>query len=181
MSKLHGDLTLATRHSTTCRNPEEVAMEEISTPESVATDRSRASVGDLSVLISKTRDEVSAYLTQARARQRRLLNVAILAGALGTALVAPLAIAGMPLSDSLSAALGFPVWQLVCALAAVCSLLAAIATQLLKSQNLEERVTRAESVRVRLGILDMSRITGSLTPAQVSTEYAACVELISFI
>jgi hypothetical protein len=89
MSKLHGDLTLATRHSTTCRNPEEVDMEEISAPESVATDRSRASVGDLSVLISKTRDEVSAYLTQARARQRRLLNVAILAGAPGTALVAP--------------------------------------------------------------------------------------------
>ena len=81
----------------------------------------------------------------------------------------------------LSAGLGFPIWQLVCALAAVCSLAAAVATQMLKSQNLEERVARAESVRARLGILDMGRITGSLTPAQVSTEYAACLELISFI
>jgi hypothetical protein len=160
---------------------EEVAMEEISAPESVITDRSGASVGDLSVLITSTRDEVSAYLTYARARQRRLLNVAILAGALGTALVAPLAIAGKPLSDSLSPALGFPVWQLVCGLAAICSLVAATATQLLKSQNLEERIARAESARARLGILDMGRITGSLTPAQVSTEYAACVELVSFI
>jgi hypothetical protein len=58
---------------------------------------------------------------------------------------------------------------------------AAVATQLLKSENLEERVARAESVRARLGILDMGRITGSVTPAQVSTECAACLELISFI
>jgi hypothetical protein len=156
-------------------------MEEISAPESVATDRSRASVGDLSVLISSTRDGVSAYLTHARARQRRLLNVAIVAGALGTALVAPLAIGGKDLSDLLSAGLGFPVWQLVCGVAAVCFLVAAVATQMLKSQNQEERVGRAESVRARLGILDMGRITGSLTPAQVSNEYAACLDLISFI
>jgi hypothetical protein len=156
-------------------------MEEISARESVATDRSRASVGDLSLLISSTRDEVSTYLRHARARQRRLLNVAIVADALGTTLAAPLAIGGKDVADPLSAALGFSVWRLVCALAAVCSLVAAVATQLLKSQNLEERVARAESVRARLGILDMGRVTGSLTPAQVSTEYAACVELISFI
>jgi hypothetical protein len=69
----------------------------------------------------------------------------------------------------------------MCALAAVCSLVAAVATQLLKSQNLEERVARAESVRARLGIPDIGRITGSLTPAQVLTEYAACIQSISFI
>jgi hypothetical protein len=115
-------------------------MEDISAPESVATDPSGVSVGDLSVLISKTRDEVLAYLTHARARQRRLLNVAIVAGALGTAIAAPFAIGGKNLSDSLSAALGFLAWPLVCGLAAVCSLLAAVATQLLKSQNLEERL-----------------------------------------
>jgi hypothetical protein len=126
-------------------------MGEISAPESVATDRSRASVGDLSVLISSTRDGVSAYLTHTRARQRRLLNVAIVAGALGTALVAPLAIGGKDLSDLLSAGLGVPVWQLMCGVAAVCSLVAAVATQMLKSQNQEERVARAESVRARLG------------------------------
>jgi hypothetical protein len=107
--------------------------------------------------------------------------VAIVAGALGTAIAAPFAIGGKNLSDSLSAVLGFLAWPLVCGLAAVCSLLADVATQLLKSQNLEERVARAESVRARLGILDMGRITGSLTPAQVSNEDAACVEFISFI
>jgi hypothetical protein len=43
--------------STMCGIPEELAMEEISAAQSVATDRSAASVGDLSVSISKTRDE----------------------------------------------------------------------------------------------------------------------------
>jgi hypothetical protein len=156
-------------------------MEEISARESVATDRSGASTGDLSVLISSTRNEVSKYLTYARARQRRLLNMAIVAGALGTAIAAPFAIGRKDLSDTLSETLGFLVWPLVCGLAAVCSLMAAVATQLLKSGNLEERVARAEGVRARLGILEMGRVTGSLTPAQVSTEYAACLELISFI
>jgi hypothetical protein len=120
-------------------------------------------------------------LTYARARQRRLLNIAIVAGALGTAIAVPFAIGRKDLSDSLSESLGFLVWPLVCGLAAVCSLIAAVATQLLKSGNLEERVARAEGVRARLGILEMGRVTGSLTPAQVSTEYAACLELISFI
>jgi hypothetical protein len=154
-------------------------MEEISAPEYVATDRSGASVGDLSVLISGTRDKLTAYLTHARARQRRLLNIAMVASAVATGLTAPLAIGGKDVSDQLSAALGFPIWQLACALVAVCSLLATVATQLLKSQN--QRVARAESVQARLGVLDMGRITGSLTPAQVSTEYAAYVELSSLI
>jgi len=38
--------------------------------------------GDLSSLIQRTRDQVAKYLGQARTRQRRLLNVAIVAGAL---------------------------------------------------------------------------------------------------
>ena len=42
--------------------------------------------GNLSSLIQRTRDQVATYLGQARTRQRRLLNVAIVAGALATAL-----------------------------------------------------------------------------------------------
>jgi hypothetical protein len=158
----------------------EVAMKEISALQPVPQDRSGAAAGELSVLISGTRAEVSAYLTHARARQRRLLNVAILAGALGTASAGPLAVIGEDLSDWLTPIVGVSAWRLLCALAAACALVAAIATHLLKSQNLEERVTRAESVRTRLAILDIGRITGTLTPTQVATEYAACLELTSF-
>lgn len=139
--------------------------------------------GDLSVLIQGTRNEVSAYLTKSRARQRRLLTLAVVAGALATVFAGAPAVGGKALSDSLDAAFGLssPAWQLLCAFAAICSLGAAIATQLLKSQNLDERISKAESVRARLEILDIGRITGTLTPEQVTAEYTACVALVSFI
>jgi hypothetical protein len=90
-----------------------------------------------------------------------MLNIAIVAGALATALAASAAVGGKALSDWLSATLGLSIqgWQLLCALAVVCSLVAAVATQLLKSENLEEPVARAESVRARLGILDWAGST----------------------
>ncbi|HEX3204668.1 MAG TPA: hypothetical protein VHQ68_00340, partial [Propionibacteriaceae bacterium] len=72
-------------------------------------------------------------------------------------------------------------WQILCAAAAICSVAATISTQMLKSNNLDERVARAEAVKARLEILDLGRATGQLTPEQAVTEYAACVELASFI
>jgi hypothetical protein len=139
--------------------------------------------GDLSYLIQGTRGEVSTYLMKARARQRRLLTLAVVAGALATLFAGAPAVGGKALSDSLDATFGLsaPAWQLLCTFAALCSLAAAISTQLLKSQNLEERVAKAESVRARLEILDIGRITGTLTPEQVAAEYTACVALVSFI
>jgi hypothetical protein len=64
----------------------EVAMEETSAPESVATDRSGASVDDLSVLISSTRDEVLAYLTHRGPDSGDCSTWQYWRGALGTAL-----------------------------------------------------------------------------------------------
>ena len=140
-------------------------------------------VGDLSVLIQGTRGEVNGYLSKARARARRLLTLAVVAGALATLFAGAPAVGGKAMSDSLDATFGFssPVWQVLCTVAAICSLAAAISTQLLKSQNLEERVSKAESVRARLEILDIGRITGTLTPEQIAAEYTACVALVSFI
>ena len=140
-------------------------------------------VGDLSVLIQGTRGEVTGYLIKARAQARRLLTLAVVAGALATLFAGAPAVGGKPLSDSLDATFGlsFPVWQVLCTVAAICALAAAISTQLLKSQNLEERVSKAESVRARLEILDIGRITGTLTREQIAAEYTACVALVSFI
>ncbi len=74
-----------------------------------------------------------------------------------------------------------PAWQVLCAGAALCSLAAAISTQLMKSHAIEEHVARAEAVRAKLEALDMGRITGRLTPEQVATEYSACIEQASFL
>jgi len=112
-----------------------------------------------------------------------LLTLAVVAGALATLCAGVPAVGGKPMSDSLDATFGlsFPVWQVLCTVAALCSLAAAVSTQLLKSQNLEERVSKAESVRARLEILDIGRITGTLTREQIAAEYTACVALVSFI
>jgi hypothetical protein len=51
----------------------------------------------------------------------------------------------------------------------------------MKSHAIEEHVARAEAVRAKLEALDLSRITGRLTPEQVATEYSACIEQASFL
>jgi hypothetical protein len=128
--------------------------------------------GDLSSLIQRTRDQVATYLGQARTRQRRLLNVAIVAGALATALAgAPAIFADGPP----------PLWRALCILAAACSLVAAIVTQLQKSNSVGENVSRAETIRARLEVLNIGLISGRLSQEQAATEYAACVEQSSFI
>src|SRR5687768_10270393 len=128
--------------------------------------------GDLSSLIQRTRDQVATYLAQTRTRQRRLLNVAIVAGALATALAgAPAVLSDVPP----------PIWRTLCILAAACSLVAAIVTQLQKSNSVGENVSRAETIRARLDVLNIGLISGNLSQEQAATEYAACVEQSSFI
>jgi uncharacterized membrane protein YozB (DUF420 family) len=90
-----------------------------------------------------------------------LINLAIVAGALATVLTASPALGGLSFSDWLNETFGFtsPAWQVLCAGAAICSLAAAISTQMLKSHNIEEHVARAEAVRAKLEALDLGRIT----------------------
>jgi hypothetical protein len=127
--------------------------------------------GELSSLIERTRDQVTKYLGHARTRQRRLLNVAIVAGALATALAgAPAVVGGPP-----------PTWRILCILAAVCSLVAAVVTQLQKSNSVGENVSRAETIRARLDVLNIGLISGNLSQEQAATEYSACVQLASFL
>ena len=53
--------------------------------------------GDLSAMIQVTRGDVSAYLNKARARQRRLLTLAVVAGALATLFAGAPAVGGKAL------------------------------------------------------------------------------------
>jgi hypothetical protein len=145
--------------------------------------RGGPAAGDLPVLIDRTRGEVTVYLAKARARQRHMLNLAIVAGALATALAATPALGGKPLSDWLDEAFGLssPAWQILCTFAAICSLVAAVVTQMQKSQNIEQTVARAETVRARLESLNVGLITGNLTREQAANEYGECLKLATFL
>ena len=97
-------------------------------------------VSELPLLIQRSRGDVSSYLTRVRTRQRRMLTLAVVAGALATAFAAT------------------PV-----------------------SNNLEENVARAETVRARLDILNIGLISGNLSQEQAASEYGECLQLASFL
>jgi hypothetical protein len=129
------------------------------------------------------RTAIETYLASAVSRQRRLLNLTIIAGAFASALSAVPALGGKPLMDWLTSTFGLssPSWQTVCAAAAACSLIATIATLLLKTRNLEERVARAQEVRAKLEILEVRLEAGQMNHAEASSELMKCIENVAFI
>ena len=126
---------------------------------------------------------VDAYLQRAGSRQRRLVTIAIVGGAVAAFLTAAPAIGGKSFGDWLTELSGLdtPAWQILCAAAAACSLAAVIATQLLKSQSLDEHVARAHQERARLEWLDLSLATGLASYDQVAAEYHKCLEGLAFL
>lgn len=133
---------------------------------------------ELVSLIRQTRTRMETFLSAARPRRRRLLNTTIVGGTLAAALTAAPAVAGEPFTAWLTGALGLasPSWRLLCAGASVCSVMATIATQLLKSHNIEEGVTRAQGCRAKLEVLEVGLRMGQLDVRQATTEYLKCVE-----
>jgi MFS family permease len=138
------------------------------------------------VLISSVRTklaDVERYLRAVNARRRRLVTVTIVAAAIATLLTAPAALGGKPLADWLTEtfALSSPSWRILCAVAAVCSLIAALATQLHASKNYEEHIRRAQEIRVTLGMLEVAITLNHLNEHEATSQYLEIIESTSFI
>ena len=133
--------------------------------------------------VRQKRARLDAFISAAVPRKRRLLNITIVGGTLAAALTAAPAVGGQPFTAWLTGVLGStsPSWRILCGAASICSVMAALATQLLKSQNLEERVTRALGCRAKLEVLEIGVSTGQLTAAQATAEYMRCVEDAAFV
>ena len=133
--------------------------------------------------ISQQRARVDAFLAAAVPRKRRLLNTTIIGGSLAAALTAGPAVGGQSFTAWLTAALGLssPSWRLLCAGAAVCSVMATVATQLLKSDNVEQNVTRDQCARAKLEVLELGLKIGHLDERQALAEYLKCVEETAFL
>ena len=131
----------------------------------------------------KKRQEIERWLAAATPRKRRLLNVTILGGTLAAAFTTGPAIGGQSFTRWLTTSFGLesPSWQLLCGAAAVCSVAATLATQLLKSQNVEEHLARAQSCRAKLEMIEVGLTTGYLEVSQATGEFLRCVEDASFI
>lgn len=138
---------------------------------------------ELVSLIRQKRAQLETFLLAARPRKRRLLNMTIVGGSIAAILTAAPAIGGQSFTQWLSNvfSLASPSWRILCATASVCSVTATIATQLLKSYNIEEHVTRAQSCRAKLEVVEVSLALGQLDTQQATTEYLKCVEDASFL
>jgi MFS family permease len=138
---------------------------------------------ELASRIRQKREQMERFLVSSRPRKRRLLNTTILGGSLAAALTAAPAIGGQSLTGWLTGMLGLssPSWRLLCAAASVCSVTATVATQLLKSQNIEEHVAKAEGSRAKLEALEVALTMRQIEVPQATTEYLRCVEDSPFI
>ena len=140
-------------------------------------------LNDLIGAIRRKQERVETFLSAALPRKRRLLNITIVGGALAAALTAAPAIGGQSFTVWLTKTFGLssPSWQLLCLAASVSSILATVSTQLLKSNNLEENVGRAQRCRAKLEVLEVGLASGQLDAAQATTEYIRCVEEAAFL
>jgi hypothetical protein len=138
---------------------------------------------DLLTQIRKKRAQVEAVISAALPRKRRLLNLSIIGGALAAVLTTGPAVGGQPFAGWLKAtfSLTTPSWQILCGAAALCSLAATVSTQLLKSNNLEERVFRGQSCRAKLEALEVGLSTGQIDLPRATTEYMKCLEEAAFL
>ena len=142
-----------------------------------------ASTDDLLRRIKEKRTAIQTYLSAAQPRKRRLLNMTIGGGTLAAALTAGPAVGGASFTAWLTQTLSLksPSWRLLCAAASVSSVMATIATQLLKSNNVEANVIQAQSCRAKLEVLEVALTLGQLDTAQATTEYLKCVEAAAFL
>lgn len=129
-------------------------------------------------LLKDKRLALERFLAREAPRKRALLNVSIITGGLATLLTAAPALGGKALIELLKGAFGLqtPVWQLLCAAAALCSALATVTNQVLKSNGRDEQLLRARTCRARLESLELGLVAGSLDAAHATPEYARCLE-----
>lgn len=138
---------------------------------------------DLLTTVRQKRQKLDAFLALSVPRKRRLMNITIVAGALAAALTAAPAAGGQPFTAWMTAAMGLssPSWRLLCGAASIFSIMATVATQLLKSNNLEERITRAQACRAKLEVLEIGIAAGQIDTARATSEYLQCVQDAAFI
>jgi MFS family permease len=133
--------------------------------------------------IREKRVAVDRFLAATQPRKRRLLNTTIVGGTLAAALTAGPAVGGASFTAWLTQTLSLrsPSWRLLCAAASISSVLATVATQLLKTNNIEEHVAQAQSCRAKLEVLDVAITLGQLDTAQATGEFLRCLEAASFL
>jgi MFS family permease len=142
-----------------------------------------AEVPSLVSSVRAKRAEVERYLHVVGVRRRRLVTVTIFAAAIATLLTALAAIFGPQLAKLFIAEFGSATdgWRILCAIAAVFSLTAGVATQLQTSKNYEGPIAQAQGIMASLEALDVAITLGHLDQNEATGQYLKIIEGTSFM
>jgi hypothetical protein len=140
---------------------------------------------DLLDMIDVRRTGIECYLRKARPRRRRLVTVAAVSSAMAAALTAGPALGGQTFTSTVADGLALPsqalVWRGLCLFALVASVIAAIATNLVRSHDSERRIAGAEAANVELEGLRTRAEFGKLTVDDAAQQYEQSVRKIPWV
>ena len=109
--------------------------------------------------IEARRADIEAFLSRTRPRRNRLGSVSVASSAMAALFTAGPAIGGQGFTKAVGAGLDITpvrVWQPLCLIAFIVSLVAAVTTNILKSSDLVSQVSGAETCKVELECLSTS-------------------------
>ena len=135
--------------------------------------------------IDSRRASIDDYLQRARPRGGRLVTVAIVSSALAAVLTAGPALGGEPFAEGVANSLALPsdsiVWRGLCFLALGVSLVAAITTNLARSQDTERKIAVAESTNAELEGLRTLLTFGQVSVGDAATQYQQFLTKIPWV
>lgn len=135
--------------------------------------------------IEVRRAGIARYLERERPKGRRLVTVAAVSSAIAAALTAGPALGGQTFTSTVAGGLGLPsqavVWRVLCFLALAVSVVAAIATNLARSQDPEGKIAKAEAANAELEGLRTMVEFGRVAVGAAAEQYQHCVAQIPWV
>lgn len=130
-----------------------------------------------STLLSKIRakrKDLSGYLSTMEPRNSRLINYSIVAGALAAGLTAGPGIGGDGFIGATKGLISFgvPVWQVLCLVATMLSLIAVISNGMLKSHDLTSKIGQARMCDAKLEGLETMLELEQIEVKQAAQRYS---------
>ena len=129
------------------------------------------------------RAQLDRFLRRALPQRRQLVNASILCSSLAALITAAPAFGGQAFTTGLTETLNLsmPSWRLLCGLASAASVVASVATQLLQTSRLEEKVSRGLATRARLEALEQGLALGQFDRRSVTEALLACIETTTLL
>jgi len=135
--------------------------------------------------IKERRASINAFVRDLEPRGEREVNLSIICSAVAAVLTAGPAFGGTKLTTGLQQALTLPddsiIWRLLCLSATVASVVAAILTNLYKSNDVANRLSKAEACNAGLEGLETLVQFGQIPVDQAVKQYQQYVTGIPFI